>query len=204
MDADLPTLTPSETMTDDLPPDSPSPHSEMGGDESTPVREFDRKMAAPRTHDGRMRVMTEHLRALTEQEIRTRNEVGMELRRQAGLFSNFVHESVGFAVENGKRHDHNDAAIKALTASVGALAEQNGQIARELASVRTEAAAERAARVQQDSVHEAEITGVQRAVTATASDLAIVRAKAVGAKGLGWALGLGAIEALKYLLSHLG
>lgn len=204
MDADLPTLTTSETMTDDLPPDSPSPNSIMGGDESTPVREFDRKMTAPRTHDGRMRVMTEHLRALTEQQIRTRNDVGMELRRQAGLFSNFVHESVGFAVENGKRHDHNDAAIKALTDSVGALAEQNGQIARELASVRTEAAAERAARVQQDSVHEAEITGVQRAMTATASEVALVRAKAVGAKGLGWALGLGAIEALKYLLSHLG
>ena len=198
-------LTPtSETMTDDTPPDSPSPHSEMGGDESTPVRRFDEAMRAPRTHDGRLRVLTEHLRALTEQQIRTRNEVGMELRRQAGLFSNFVHESVGFAVENGRRHDHNDAAIASLTASVGALVEQNGQIARELASVRSDAAAERTARVQQDSVHEAEITGVQRAVTATASDLALVRAKAVGAKGLGWALGLGAIEALKYLLSHLG
>ena len=58
--------------------------------------------------------------------------------------------------------------------------------------------------MQQDSVHEAEITGVQRAMTATASEVALVRAKAVGAKGLGWALGLGAIEALKYLLSHLG
>ena len=204
MDADLPTLTPSETMTDDLPPDSPSPNSIMGGDESTPVRKFDRDMAAPRTHDGRLRVLTEHVRALTEQQIITKNELGLELRRQGGLFGNFVHESVGFAVENGKRHDHNDAAIASLTASVGALAEQNGQIARELASVRTEAAAERTARVQQDSVHEAEITGVQRAMTATASEVALVRAKAVGAKGLGWALGLGAIEALKYLLSHLG
>lgn len=194
----------SETMTDDTPPDSPSPHSEMGGDESTPVREFDRKMSAPRTHDGRLRVLTEHVRALTEQQIISKNETLAELRRQGGLFSNFVHESVGFAVENGRRHDHNDAAIASLTASVGALVEQNGQIARELASVRSDAAAERAARVQQDSLHEAEITGVQRAVTAAASDLALVRAKAVGLKGLGWAVGLGAIEALKYLLSHLG
>lgn len=189
-------------MTDDG-PESPSPHSE-DSDDSTPVRRFDETMGAARTTDGRLRVLTEHVRALTEQQIRTRNEVGMELRRQAGLFSNFVHESVDFAVENGRRHDHNDAAIASLTASVGALAEQNGQVARELASVRTDAAAERTARVQQDSVHEAEITGMQRAVTATASDLALVRAKSVGAKGLGWALGLGAIEALKYLLSHLG
>ena len=67
-----------------------------------------------------------------------------------------------------------------------------------------DAAAERAARVQQDSVHDAEITGMQRAVTSTASEVALVRAKAVGLKGLGWAVGLGAIEALKYVLSHLG
>ena len=67
-DADTLT-TPSETMTDDA-PDSPAPNSIMGGDESTPVREFDRKMAAPRTHDSRLRVLTEHVRALTEQEIR--------------------------------------------------------------------------------------------------------------------------------------
>lgn len=198
-------LTPtSETMTDDTPPDSPSPHSEMGGDESTPVREFDRKMSVPRTHDGRLRVLTEHVRALTEQQIISKNETLAELRRQGGLFSNFVHETVGFSVENARRHDHNDAAIKALAESVGALAEQNGQIARELASLRADAAVERTARVQQDSLHEAEITGVQRAMTATRADLALVRAKAVGLKGLGWAVGLGAIEALKYLLSHLG
>ena len=188
-------------MTDDAPD---SPLSTPDSDESTPVRRFDESMRAPRTHDGRLRVLTEHVRALTEQQIRTRNEVGMELRRQAGLFGNFVHESVGFATENARRHDHNDAAIKALTAFVGALAEQNGQIVRELASVRAEATAERAARVQQDSLHEAEITGVQRAVSSTRADLALVRAKAVGLKGLGWAVGLGAIEALKYVLSHLG
>lgn len=191
------------THTDDGPaPDSPQPS--LDPQDATPVRRLDAAMGAARTTDARVMVLTEHTRALTEQVIRTRNDLGAELNIALGLIGNMASNGVDLATENHERHlDHGRAFVR-VERSIGALAEQIGGVARELAAIRSEAAAERAARVRQDSVHDAEITGMQRTVTATASDLAVVRAKSVGLKGLGWAAGIGLLEALKYLLSHLG
>jgi len=173
---------------------SSSPSSEPA--EPSEVLAFDADLAQARGADERMRLLIEHVRALLERQIRNHSDLKIQIQHHGALLANWAEASLGFSADNVRRHQATEATLAGHGDSLGAISEQVGGITREIAAIRADNAAERAARTQQDSVHEV-------AIASTRGALARTQVKAVGLRSLAWALGLGLAKALEHLLTRM-
>lgn len=149
---------------------------------------FDRDIAEAKSPFARAAAITEHLRGLIEQSIRSKREmvdaVG-ELSGEVGLLSGLVRNAEEARGQFAQEQTHALAGLTTevgrLRGSVDTLAEQSGGIARELAEIRRASADEAQARARQDSHHDeriSEVTDTAARAVVTAQQAAVAAAQA--------------------------
>lgn len=188
----------------------PSPVPRAEPPEPRELQEFDEKMAQARTLPAQVLVLTEHQRAMTEQQIVRGNRIMDEIARLTGLLSNSEAAHVDFALENSRlrrqvvrRLRRVEEAIEKHAEQLGALIEHTreqarsfGLVAAELGKLNTSLEAERATRARQDSVHEEKIEVLDKEQRQIVLSRGQVAGAGSGAALIGAALG----ALLRYLL----